>query len=57
MQSRKERDKKKKVFQGERTESGGQIDKNMKRIGFQKGWNSQKKGEVSKKQNNKGNFQ
>ncbi|KAL8148086.1 hypothetical protein AgCh_005431 [Apium graveolens] len=43
-QSRKERDnKKRKVFhQNERSESGYQQDRNVKRIGFQKGWNAQK---------------
>ncbi|XP_074355745.1 uncharacterized protein LOC141695396 [Apium graveolens] len=58
-QSRKERDvKKRKVFhQKERSESGYQQDRNVKRIGFQKGWNAQKKGEVNKRQDNKGNHQ
>ncbi|XP_074342708.1 uncharacterized protein LOC141680356 [Apium graveolens] len=58
-QSRKERDfKKRKVFhQKERVESGYQQDRNVKRIGFQKGWNAQKKGEVNKRKDNKGNHQ
>ncbi|KAL8099624.1 hypothetical protein AgCh_032042 [Apium graveolens] len=58
-QSRKERDKKKrKVFhQKERSESGYQQDKNVKRIGFQKVWIAQKRREVNKRQDNKGNHQ
>ncbi|XP_074342717.1 uncharacterized protein LOC141680368 [Apium graveolens] len=42
-QSRKERDNKKRklFYQKERSESGYQHDKNVKRIGFQKGWNAQ----------------
>ncbi|KAL8124013.1 hypothetical protein AgCh_011860 [Apium graveolens] len=49
MQSRKERDnKKRKVpFYGEKSEAGNSQDRNVKRIGFHKGGNFQKKGNLS----------
>ncbi|KAL8125729.1 hypothetical protein AgCh_013117 [Apium graveolens] len=57
MQSRTERDnKKRKVpFYGEKSEAGSSQDRNVKRIGFQKGGNFQKKGNLGKRQESKGN--
>jgi len=59
MQSRKERDnKKRKVpFYGEKSEAGSSQDRNVKRIGFQKGGNFQRKGNLGKRQESKGNNQ
>ncbi|KAL8114698.1 hypothetical protein AgCh_021533 [Apium graveolens] len=59
MQSRKERDnKKRKVpFYGEKSEAGSSQDRDVKRIGFQKGGNFQKKGNLGKRQESKGNNQ
>lgn len=58
-QSRKERDnKKRKVpFYGEKSEAGSSQDRNVKRIEFHKGGNFQKKGNLGKRQESKGNIQ
>ncbi|KAL8105263.1 hypothetical protein AgCh_029162 [Apium graveolens] len=59
MQSRKERDnKKRKVpFYGEKSEAGNSQDRNVKRIGFHKGGNFQKKWNLGKRQESKGSNQ
>ncbi|KAL8124179.1 hypothetical protein AgCh_011985 [Apium graveolens] len=59
MQSRNERyNKKRKVpFYGEKSEAGSSQDMSVKRIGFHKGGNFQKKGNLNKRQESKGNNQ
>ena len=59
MQSRKERDNKKRKipFHGEKSEAGSSQERSVKRIGFHKGGNFQKKGNVNKRQDSKGNNQ
>ncbi|KAL8118741.1 hypothetical protein AgCh_016306 [Apium graveolens] len=59
MQSRKEKDnKKRKVpFYGEKYEAGSSQERSVKRIRFHKGENFQKKGNLNKRQESKGNNQ
>ncbi|KAL8120285.1 hypothetical protein AgCh_017446 [Apium graveolens] len=59
MQSMKEKDnKKRKVsFYGEKSEAGSSQERSVKRIGFHKGGNFQKKGNLNKRQDPKGNNQ
>ncbi|KAL8103729.1 hypothetical protein AgCh_028072 [Apium graveolens] len=44
-------------FYGEKSEAGSSQDRNVKRIGFHKGGNFQKKGNLGKRQESKGNNQ